>query len=174
MTDSPAPTDVREALAMAREALDKIVSNLNYLNVPERVRRAENIAREAQSRLAALPAPAPAEAVDDDDLLTPERAWDIHINRDDRNSPEEYPDMALITFDELADFMRRARPAHPSPDGALREAVCKAAQRLVTHLEKPPYYRDRAGLRLSDVVPHFAALKDALAALSLKEPDGHE
>lgn len=34
------------------------------------------------------------------------RAWDDLINKDDRNSPEDYPEMALITFDELAAYMR--------------------------------------------------------------------
>lgn len=35
-------------------------------------------------------------------------AWDELVNVDDRTSPEEYPDMCLITRDELIDFMQRA------------------------------------------------------------------
>ncbi|WP_267395529.1 MULTISPECIES: hypothetical protein [unclassified Sphingomonas] len=42
--------------------------------------------------------------------LSPEDAWDELVNVDDRTSPEEYPDMCLITRDELFDFMRRATP----------------------------------------------------------------
>lgn len=40
--------------------------------------------------------------------LTGEQAWDELVNVDDRTSPEEYPDMCLITRDELVEFMRRA------------------------------------------------------------------
>lgn len=35
-------------------------------------------------------------------------AWQELVEKDDRNSPEEYPEMALITFDELTEFMARA------------------------------------------------------------------
>lgn len=44
----------------------------------------------------------------DDDRLTGEEAWDVLVNVDDRTSPEEYPDMCLITRDELIGFMARA------------------------------------------------------------------
>lgn len=43
-----------------------------------------------------------------DGAFTADDAWDNLINKDDRTSPEEYPEMALITRDELADYMRRA------------------------------------------------------------------
>lgn len=33
--------------------------------------------------------------------------WQELVEKDDRTSPEEYPDMALITRDELADFLAR-------------------------------------------------------------------
>lgn len=35
-------------------------------------------------------------------------AWQELLDKDDRTSPEEYPEMALITRDELAEFMARA------------------------------------------------------------------
>lgn len=41
--------------------------------------------------------------------LTPEAAWDELVNMDDRTSPEEYPDMCLITMEELRSFMERGR-----------------------------------------------------------------
>lgn len=50
-------------------------------------------------------------------------AWQELIERDDRTSPEEYPEMALITRDELAEFMRRAIPPHDALVKALREAI---------------------------------------------------
>jgi len=37
-----------------------------------------------------------------------EEAWQELCERDDRTSPEEYPDMCLITRDELAAFMSRS------------------------------------------------------------------
>lgn len=35
--------------------------------------------------------------------------WQELIEKDDRTSPEEYPDMALISFAEFSEFIRRAR-----------------------------------------------------------------
>jgi len=44
-------------------------------------------------------------------------AWDELVNVDDRTSPEEYPNMCLITREELAGFMARAQtPTAPQPD----------------------------------------------------------
>ncbi|MGN6451301.1 MAG: hypothetical protein ACTHLK_22455 [Brucella intermedia] len=42
-------------------------------------------------------------------LVTVDDLWDELVNYDDRTSPAEYPDMALITKDELADFVDRSR-----------------------------------------------------------------
>jgi len=38
--------------------------------------------------------------------LTDDEAWEQLVNFDDRTSPAEYPDMALITREELSHFMR--------------------------------------------------------------------
>lgn len=43
-----------------------------------------------------------------------DQAWQELINKDDRTSPEEYPEMALITRGELADFL--VRPASPATE----------------------------------------------------------
>lgn len=43
--------------------------------------------------------------------LTVADAWQDLVDKDDRTSPEEYPDMALITREELADYMRAATPS---------------------------------------------------------------
>lgn len=48
--------------------------------------------------------------------LTPNDAWDELVNKDDRTSPEEYPDMCLISFEELKDYMDRAVSAWLKPD----------------------------------------------------------
>lgn len=36
-------------------------------------------------------------------------AWNDLLEKDDRTSPEDTPDMALITFEELYEFMCRAQ-----------------------------------------------------------------
>lgn len=43
--------------------------------------------------------------------LTIADAWQDLVDKSDRTSPEEYPDMALITRDELADYMSAAAPS---------------------------------------------------------------
>lgn len=53
-------------------------------------------------------------------------AWLELGERDDRTSPEEYPEMCLITRDELAEFMRRAQ-ATGHPFGEHSEAYATAA-----------------------------------------------
>lgn len=52
---------------------------------------------------------APAEA-GEDERLTPDEAWSDLLEKDDRTSPEDQPDMLLIAWDELADYMVRAQP----------------------------------------------------------------
>lgn len=49
------------------------------------------------------------------DGFGPLAAWQELCDKDDRTSPEEYPDMCLITKDELADFMARSPIAAPQP-----------------------------------------------------------
>lgn len=45
--------------------------------------------------------------------LTVADAWQDLVDKDDRTSPEEYPDMALITREELADYMQSKGPRVP-------------------------------------------------------------
>jgi len=56
-----------------------------------------------------------------------EAAWQDLIEKDDRTSPEEYPDMALITRGDLAGYMSDAvapeQPAQASEVERLREAL---------------------------------------------------
>lgn len=46
--------------------------------------------------------------------LTVEAAWQELLEVEDRTSPEDWPDMLLITQEELAGFMNRAAPADQS------------------------------------------------------------
>jgi hypothetical protein len=52
--------------------------------------------------------------------FTAQAAWDELVNKDDRTSPEEYPDHCLISFEELQDFMSRSRDV--SPDNVVRSS----------------------------------------------------
>jgi hypothetical protein len=45
-----------------------------------------------------------------------EREWQNILDKDDRNSPEEYPEMVMITYDELAQAMRAALEAESAGD----------------------------------------------------------
>lgn len=56
----------------------------------------------------------------DDGPLTPEEAWTILCETPDITSPEEYPDHALITMEQLAGFMQRAAPQPPAVDDGWR------------------------------------------------------
>lgn len=63
-----------------------------------------------------------------------EQAWCELVNKDDRTSPEEYPDMALITFDELREIIVRfstlaqQAPGKPKePSAGVSEAMVEAA-----------------------------------------------
>lgn len=47
------------------------------------------------------------------ETFSPADAWNELVHKDDRTSPEEYPDMCLISFDELKDYMERHTGAQP-------------------------------------------------------------
>lgn len=46
-------------------------------------------------------------------IFTPEQAWKDLVDKQDRTSPEEYPDMALISFAELSEYMLGAALLQP-------------------------------------------------------------
>lgn len=65
---------------------------------------------------AAVMASATSAGWEGDEKLTVEEAWTILCETPDITSPEEYPDHALITLEQLGSFMARA--AAPSAKGA--------------------------------------------------------
>lgn len=71
------------------------------------------IAHERRMISAALRAP---EATN---ILTADEAWHELVEKDDRNSPEDYPEMCLITIEELRDFMQRASAPEAADAGAV-------------------------------------------------------
>jgi hypothetical protein len=56
------------------------------------------------------------QTADGEDRLTVEQAWTILCETPDITSPEEYPDHALITMEQLGSFMARAS-LRPSNNG---------------------------------------------------------
>ncbi|HEY1980713.1 MAG TPA: hypothetical protein VGH13_11550 [Xanthobacteraceae bacterium] len=83
--------------------------------------------------LAALPPSNPPGA----EPFTAADAWHDLIEKDDRTSPEEYPDHALITADELADYIQRALA--PNPPGDVREKVIEALTLCEDVLSRAPF-----------------------------------
>ena len=79
----------------------------------------------AELAIRALPLPAEPHAEQSrksmSDLV--ERLWQNLLDKDDRNSPEEYPDMAMLTFDEFAGYIREASAPHAEQIAALMEAA---------------------------------------------------
>ncbi|WP_320202443.1 Lar family restriction alleviation protein [Agrobacterium rosae] len=66
------------------------------------------------------PAVSPPQGLGDEGKLTPEAAWTYLCETPDITSPEEYPDHALITFEQLRSYMEGAMPveANDSTKGA--------------------------------------------------------
>lgn len=88
---------------------------------PQPEARAWPLGGQAAKDALASQAAQPAEA--DGCLYDGEAAWDELVNKDDRTSPEEYPDMCLITRDELLAYMdARATPPAPATDAGEVEA----------------------------------------------------
>lgn len=130
--DREAVERVREAAY--RQALEDVCNPLGYL---QRMADAEGaklsgmayaiasdigtIQRIAKEALSTLSADAIRQGEGEGEVFTGVEAWDELVNFDDRTSPEEYPDMCLITRDELIDFMERATPASHASDGGKAE-----------------------------------------------------
>lgn len=102
---------------------------------PIRTLSAENqqadICTDCADEFFAFWAAAPVREVTNDNSNAVREAWEELINYDDRTSPEEYPDMALIAREELAIFMLRAVPnrdseATPPPPKRIDRALLEA------------------------------------------------
>ncbi len=98
--------------------------------------------------------------------MTPAEAWQELIEYDDRNSPEEYPEMALITSDELTSFMQRASPAPVAPTAmAVRKAVveeCAKVAETATERTNADWDSDDGSLHAAG---YEAACDDIAAAI---------
>ncbi|KER37251.1 hypothetical protein AL00_06140 [Sphingobium indicum F2] len=113
-----------------RSALERLDRNFKLLLEGRPVRDVAETDAEVRAALSTVePAGNGREA------MTPEEAWQELVEYDDRTSPEEYPDMALITFEELRAFMGAASgatPPAPALDGVslARDRVIMSSVRL--------------------------------------------
>ena len=121
--DREAVEKVREAERICRDTADRATHMLEREDRRWQPTRAHyeglrNAVRNAERTLCAL-STLSADAIrqGEGEVFTGVEAWDELVNVDDRTSPEEYPDMCLITRDELIDFMKRATPASHASDG---------------------------------------------------------
>jgi len=78
------------------------------------------------------------------ELVTVDDLWDELVNYDDRTSPAEYPDMALITKDELADFVDRSRSQAEELLAAERAKYRDAMEKLVESQRETLVWQQRA------------------------------
>lgn len=71
--------------------------------------------RKILEEIAAAPVSEPT-GWEGEEKLTPAQAWQMLCETPDITSPEEYPDHALITFEQLESYMVRAAPvSEPEP-----------------------------------------------------------
>lgn len=68
-------------------------------------------------------APQPLASAGAGEALSVDEAWLNLIEKDDRTSPEEYPDMALITRQELAEYMASASAGKVEPVAWIKSAL---------------------------------------------------
>lgn len=81
--------------------------------------------------------------------LSPDQAWQDLLDKDDRTSPEDYPDMALITKSELTDYMHACQQI--AGMGWLGIAEAPSARRFLTDFLVSNYYNPNAE-RPADII----------------------
>ena len=98
--------------------------------------------------------------------------WQDLLDKSDRTSPEEYPDMALITREELFDYMNSAAPLRTQPkDAEPSEAVVEAVARAI--------HEGRSTIPWDVTSQQDTAYRDARSALAsapqnAPQPEGGE
>ncbi|WHA40946.1 hypothetical protein [Agrobacterium larrymoorei] len=73
-----------------------------------------------------------------EEKLTAEEAWQTLCETPDITSPEEYPDHALITFEQLRSYMERAAPVCVEKTGSETCPICLTAFKLGDVLRPRP------------------------------------
>jgi hypothetical protein len=110
----------------------------------------------------------PAPDVSGEELLA--RCWSVLVEKDDRTSPEEYPEMCLITREELGDFLRKAAPAEQErlpTHGDLLAEINKAAHASGTNAwVRDVLKRAHRAIRLSAPPAPSDAPCDAVTAMA--------
>lgn len=103
-----------------------------------------------------------AASMRDEGEASARQLWQELLEKDDRTSPAEYPDMALITFDEFAAALRRnAEPPVEAPAPS-EEPVASETDRLVRASQ---WLQDRWGEKHPNTA-HIRQLADYEAFLA--------
>lgn len=150
---TPTLDDLVEPLLTFLKRVDRpLVKQESFSALRETARELKELLEEA-----ALAA-APASGWEGEDKLTVEQAWTILCETPDITSPEEYPDHALITMEQLGSFMARAAPASAEPVGwqyrrhqAFLDTYPQASE-YVMHLYSTEYEARVASLSATDLV----------------------
>lgn len=123
MTENGAGRASTDAAPVAGESGDlaEVKSELEWLvslakDSVETAHAVKEIDASAAKVIAALSHPPATDTAQAEPGLSAAEAWQDLVDKDDRTSPEEYPDMALITREELADYMQAAH-AQAEPVG---------------------------------------------------------
>ncbi|WP_367347605.1 hypothetical protein [Sphingobium yanoikuyae] len=110
--------------------------------------------------LAALATPSKPDPQSREPSMTVDDAWQDLVDKDDRTSPEEYPDMALITREELADYMQAAQSRGQAFDGEGEARADDIRRSIIRQLGGDPH-ADRIILPGTDWDIVLAALSSA-------------
>lgn len=105
----------------------------------------------------------------------PRDAWNELVHKDDRTSPDDYPDMCLISIDELKDYMERH--TRPAPQAAL-DSIPPHLNYLIgrgkTRPDEPLYgVQILDGLKIVAQTENddlIAAIREAVSSLSRPQP----
>jgi ATP:corrinoid adenosyltransferase len=153
--DSDPKIKLRSAhLAALQETLDGFADHVaQYIKGDKTDWRIQKIREAEQNCRAALAASAASEPTQSEQDI--QKIWNELLEKDDRQSPPEHPEMALITFDELRDVLLQFSWRRSELPSALEEAVerCKVT-------ETGSSERDRLVFRT-----HNLAIGDAIVAI---------
>lgn len=101
-----------------------------------------------------------------------DQCWSDLVEMTDRTSPEEYPDMCLITREELGDFLRlAAKPASSAPQLSELDAASNALLELCSRHGFATGHGDTVADIVREVDAQISERLAAKPADEAREPD---
>lgn len=129
-----------------QEAIDELLEALKHAR--NQIQHPDQLIDEAIAKAERVKRAAKPTELEKAEALGIDEAWEELCGYSDRTSPEDYPDMALITMEELASFMERA--AHPAPQPTERKKVLEEALRPFAEYMGDNLDKDNRGNPLRD------------------------